>query len=147
MFVFYYDACYSESTCGVIEHPNGEEALAVLALLDPLGGPDVVATAEQVVLRGDRTVESLPGLVKGYLQYGQDRAQSLFDSLPIEVLRAATALAVADNEFSGALSQHTERARQLRDALFLREQKDRIAADLADMERIAAMSVDAAPAA
>ncbi len=145
MFVFYYEACYSDSTVGVVEHPDEQEALAVFALLGPLGGPDVVATAEQVTLHGDRTAESLPGLVKGYLQYDRGRAQPLFDSLPIEVLRAAVALGVADNEFAGATSGMAERARQLREALFLREQRDRIAADLADMERIGAMVANDAP--
>lgn len=146
MFFFYTEGCYSDTRCGVAEHPDLAEALATFALVEPRDGPDLIAYAETATMHGRFTPEPLAHAISGYLltTYGAraPHRKDLFDDLPIGVLRAAVEHQAAHYEEQAQRYNPKENlgtAKRLREALFLREQRDRIAADLADMERIAAM--------
>jgi hypothetical protein len=145
----------------LIEHDNRDEALSILAALEDGPSPVVVADGGEVVDVKHYEIQPLSAVVGRFLcatwLSGQPVCQDLFDALPLPVLRAAVEHRAGECESAAAdLSKRlTDYQRELlrrsaitlRDALFLREQRDRIAADLADMERIGAMTVepDAAP--
>ena len=138
------DWAYSDTTCFLLEHDNAEEALSVLRMLEEHDGPDVVAFGEMIIVEREdnaRHRRSLAEVVSGHLfeTWGRNAKirQVLVDALPLGVLRATVADLAERFERDGA-AWRVDSARRLREALFLREQRDRIAADLADLERIAA---------
>jgi hypothetical protein len=153
MLIVCKDGCYSDTDVLLIEHDDEAEALAALKLLEP-AGPEIVCTATTYTLC-DQAPSTLLTVLGGYLHFEPHR-WVLFEKLPTALLRAVVEqLAVANEKAADSpLYQGNwqsddlrSKARDLREALFLREQRDRIAADLADMERIGAMTVepDAAP--
>jgi hypothetical protein len=156
-FIVYESGCNRDQDhdIGVIEHPDLAEALAVFALLEPLYVEPVCSSETMVVYCG-HDVERLAVVVGRHLleTWGKDAPArpSLFDGVPIAVLRDAVEYRASwydeiAREFSGkpGAEDNAANARALREALFLREQRDRIAADLADMERIGAMTVEEPP--
>lgn len=136
---------YSDTTCFLLEHGNAEEALVVLRTLSDHNGPDVVAFGDMTIVEREtcpRERTTLPEVVSGHLftTWGANATiqQALFDALPLSVLRAAVEDLAGRYERDGQ-SWRVDAARLLREALFLREQRDRIATDLTNMERIAAL--------
>ena len=144
------DWCCSDTTCFLVEHGDAAEALSVLKTLEEHGGPDAVAFGDMTIVEREsapRDRRTLPDVVSGHLfQTWGANAQiqrAVFDKLPLVVLRAAVEhLAVCYERETCTNGWHAEAARRLREALFLREQRDRIAADLAEMEQIGSMTVE-----
>ncbi len=144
---------YSDTSLSIVEHHDEAEVLAVLALLEEYGGPDLVASGADMKIHGERQVCALAEVVSAYLMASAEKVrQPLFDALRVGLLRDAVEHAAGQCDRNILIAKDRKDARwaasleaqanALRGALFLREQRDRIAADLAEMERIGAMTVE-----
>jgi hypothetical protein len=135
----------------LVEHPDAAEALDVLRSLGKWDAPEPIGVTEHMTIVDGSRMVPLTEVVAGYLPRAQGK--ELFDALPIDLLRGAVGHAVAratvhlGNEYLNDEQRRAVRAEidALEAALSLREQRDRIAADLADMERIGAMTVEEPP--
>jgi hypothetical protein len=130
------DGCYWDMSVLLVEHTDAAEALDVLRSLDKHDHPEPVGFAEHMTIVDDSRVAPLAEIVAGYLDRAHGKA--LFDTLPIGVLRAAVAHTAGTDD----APKRYPGGKALREALFLREQRDRIAADLAVLEKIGAMTVE-----
>lgn len=138
-----FEGGYSDCALTLVEHDDEEEALAVLRILEEQGGPEPVCSASAFTML-DETASTRPlvSVVEESLACRHEATQkSLFERLPLTVLRGAVDSLACKYE-AGATTVSHEWGRLLRESLFLREQRDRIAVDLADMERIGAMTVE-----
>lgn len=138
MIIVCVEGCYSDTRCMLVEHHDIEEALAVLALLEPYDGPEPVCSAPSVVLHDEYhapiALTSIVGtcLIDRY-RHGEV-CRPLAESLPLGILRAAAESAVAEWQRKadyalptrdiGYVDNCKANVRALREALAERERRE-----------------------
>lgn len=156
MIFFYEEPAWSDTTSGFAHHDDAAEGQAVFDVLAAAKRSILLLAMapEATVVAKGFAVRPLHEVVSGFLFEWADLVPRInpqvFDALPLNILRAAVEHGAAvfqqESDQPWLMGNQRERAlaqaQALRDALFLREQRERIAADLAEMERIAAMKVE-----